>query len=159
MSDKASNMWLSIKRMGVDLVGKKNTKIYLKYIYLKNTLFCILQIHLYIYVHDKNTLLQFYFWYTKLVQLTLIHLQQLSRKLPKAMSLWEVFPLLEGGIKQSERSLNQYHVIFGLSNIFLSITSVLCHDHRWLTDSSSVSPWFTSDPLHWLISSDYLLQS
>ncbi len=55
--------------------GKKNAKIYLKYIYLKNT-FCILQIHLYIYVHNKNTLMQFYFWYTKLVQLKSAKLEQ-----------------------------------------------------------------------------------
>ncbi len=44
---------------------KKNTKNYLKYIFF---VLSILQIYLYIYVLNKNSL-QFYFWYTKLVYL------------------------------------------------------------------------------------------
>ncbi len=47
--------------------------MYLKYIYF---MLCILQIHLYIYVLNKNTL-QLYFWYAKQVYLKFAKLEQL----------------------------------------------------------------------------------
>ncbi len=47
--------------------------MYLKYIYFVQS---ILQIHLYIYVHNKNTL-QLYIWNTKLVKLKSAKLEQL----------------------------------------------------------------------------------
>ncbi len=49
----------------MNLVKNKYTKMYLKYIYFMPS---ILQIHLHIYVLNKNTL-QLYFWYTKLLYL------------------------------------------------------------------------------------------
>ncbi len=52
MSDKAPKMWLvrlSLQHMGA--LWEKNTKMYLKYIYF---VLSILQIHLHIYVHNKN---------------------------------------------------------------------------------------------------------
>ncbi len=52
----------------------KYTKMYLKYIYF---MLSILQIHLHIYVLNKNTLLPLYFWYTKLVYLKSAKLEQL----------------------------------------------------------------------------------
>ncbi len=52
---------------------RKNTKVYLKYIYFVPS---ILQIHLNIYVLNKNTL-QLYFWYAKLVYLKSVKLEQL----------------------------------------------------------------------------------
>ncbi len=47
------------------LVKNTFTQIYLKYIYF---MLSILQIHLYIYVPNKNTL-RLYFWYTKIILL------------------------------------------------------------------------------------------
>ncbi len=62
MSDKAPKMWLvrfSLQHIGagVALVGKINSKMYLKNIYF---VLSILQTHLRIYVHNKN-ILQLYF--------------------------------------------------------------------------------------------------
>ncbi len=55
------------------LVKNKYTKKYLKYIYF---MLRLLQIHLYIYILNKNTL-QLYFQYAKLVFLKFAKLEQL----------------------------------------------------------------------------------
>ncbi len=57
----------------MSLVKNKYTKMYLKNIYF---LLSILQIHLHIYVFNKNAL-QLYFYYTKLVYLKSAKLEQL----------------------------------------------------------------------------------
>ncbi len=55
------------------LVKNKYTKMYLKFIYF---MLRLLQIHLHIYVRNKNTL-QLYFWYTNRVYLKSAELEQL----------------------------------------------------------------------------------
>ncbi len=55
------------------LVKYRYTKMYLKYIYF---MLSTLQMHLHIYVLNKNTL-QLYFWYTKLVYLKFAKLEKL----------------------------------------------------------------------------------
>ncbi len=57
----------------MSLVKNKYTKMYLKNIYF---MLSILQIHLHIYVLNKNAL-QLYFYYTKLVYLKSAKLEQL----------------------------------------------------------------------------------
>ncbi len=62
-----------INDKSIDSIVKKNTKVYLKYIYFVQS---VLQMQLCIYVLNKNTL-QLYFLYTKLSYIKFAKLEQL----------------------------------------------------------------------------------
>ncbi len=70
---------------------KKYTIMYLKYIYF---VLSMLQIHLHIYVCNKNTL-QLYFWYTKL--------QNLKKKLDQLILYLMHFNCAEVVLRSNER--------------------------------------------------------